>query len=301
MALTSAAKTFKLMELTDVKLRTLGAGDVPSNTSIDLPGALKLTISPTIDTKKLYGDSELKDVYSKVQEIEVKGESSLFSLDALAVLVGGNASAIGTGATAGARTYTVATNAVANDTLTVEGVTLTATASTTDATHFAVGASASATATNIVTALQANTTISALYTVSGGTATFTLTEKNAGAGKTPAVATFTGTLSVTSGSATTSVSPTTVTSFLYSMTAANTTPPYFFIEGKWNYVNSEAGDAHVKLYKVKCTSAPSFEINDASNDFGSVSFTALALPTTDASNIGQWFDLKINESATEIS
>ena len=78
-------------------------------------------------------------------------------------------------ATAGARTYTITTNAVAADTLVVGGVTLTATASTTDSTNFAIGSTIAETVTNIVAALNANSTLTATYTgtvvVSSGTAT----------------------------------------------------------------------------------------------------------------------------------
>ena len=111
-----------------------------------------------------------------------------------------------TTAVAGARTYTVGTNAVANDTMTIDGVTFTATSSTTNATSFAVGASIADTITNIQTAIEANSMLSAKYTVTKTTTTFTLTETVAGGGNTPATATYTGTLVITSGTATTSVS-----------------------------------------------------------------------------------------------
>jgi len=109
-------------------------------------------------------------------------------------------------ATAGAMTYTVTTNAVAADTVTVAGVTLTATAATTDSTNFEVGTTIAATVANIVTALNANTTVTNLYTVTTTGATFTLTETDAGEGNTPAAATYTGTIVISSGTATTSVS-----------------------------------------------------------------------------------------------
>jgi len=109
-------------------------------------------------------------------------------------------------ATAGARTYTITTNAVAADTLVVGGVTLTATASTTDSTNFAIGSTIAETVTNIVAALNANSTLTATYTATASGATFTLTEVTAGGGNTPAAATYTGTVVVSSGTATTSVS-----------------------------------------------------------------------------------------------
>lgn len=299
--LTTDAKTFKLMELRDVKIKKLGAGDVPTGALVDIPGALKLSIAPKIDTKKLYGDSELKDVYSKTLEIELDVECSLFSLDALQLIMGGAVSAEGSGAVAGAKTFTVSTNFAVGDTLTVGGVTLTATASTTDNNEFAVGAASANTVANIKTALDANATVASIYNVTVSTTTFTLTERVAGGGNTPADATKTGTGVVTSGTATTSVPPTNATSYVYSLLSTNSTPPYFMIEGQWTYVNSEAEDAHVKLFKVKATDAPSFEINDASGNFGTVKFKALALPTSDPSHAGRWFDAKINETAAPIA
>jgi len=108
-------------------------------------------------------------------------------------------------AQAGARTYTVTTNAVAADTLTIDSVVLTATSSTTNGTQFAIGATIADTVTNIKTAIAANSTLSARYTVTGTGAAFTLTETVAGSGHTPSTATYTGTIVVSSGTATTSV------------------------------------------------------------------------------------------------
>jgi hypothetical protein len=113
--------------------------------------------------------------------------------------------------TAGAMTYTVATNFVATDTLTVGGVTLTAIASGATGLQFNVGSTPTLTAGNIQSVLAANSTVNAIYTVTTTGATFTLTEKLAGGGHTPAVATFSGTGTVTSGSAVTSAAINTFT------------------------------------------------------------------------------------------
>jgi len=107
---------------------------------------------------------------------------------------------------AGARTYPITTNAVANDTVTINGVTFTASAATQDATHFVVGVDATATATNLKTALNANTTISALYTATDATGTVTLTEKVVGGLNNPTAATKTGTIVIGAGTTTASVS-----------------------------------------------------------------------------------------------
>ena len=105
---------------------------------------------------------------------------------------------IGTVSTAGSNTYTVATNAVATDTVTFGGVTLTA------GTDFNVGDTAAATATNIAAAFAGNATINATYNVTAEEAVITITEKTAGGGNTPWAMTYTGTLVITAGTATTS-------------------------------------------------------------------------------------------------
>ena len=81
---------------------------------------------------------------------------------------------------------------------------------------------------------------------------------------------------------------------LYSLKGANTSSPYFKIEGRWTYVGEGIGDAHVILYKVKATDFPPVEINDASGNFGTVKFKGLALPCTSNDS---WYDIAINETA----
>lgn len=107
---------------------------------------------------------------------------------------------------AGKLVAAITTNFVAGDKLTFCGVSFTATADTTDATHFAVGASITATAANIATALAANTGIANLYTTVAATGVLTITEKTAGGGNTPAAFTYTGTGIITTSSTVTSYS-----------------------------------------------------------------------------------------------
>ena len=105
---------------------------------------------------------------------------------------------ISTVAIAGTNTYTVSTNAAASDTVTFGGVTLTA------GTDFNVGDTAAATATNIAAAFAENATINATYNVTVDGAAITITEKTAGGGDTPGAMTYTGTIVITAGTATTS-------------------------------------------------------------------------------------------------
>lgn len=108
------------------------------------------------------------------------------------------AGSLATAAIAGKRDYPISANAATGNTLTIGAVTLTA------GTDFAVGATIANTLANIVAALNANTTITGLYTVSSSASTFTLTEKVSGSGNTPPAATTTGVLSITASSPITS-------------------------------------------------------------------------------------------------
>ena len=104
----------------------------------------------------------------------------------------------GTAAVAGSNTYTVSTNFVSTDTVTFNGVTLTA------GTDFNVGADAAASAGNLATAMAGKTGINSTYTVTSSGAVITVTETVAGGGNTPGAMTTTGTGVITAGTATTS-------------------------------------------------------------------------------------------------
>lgn len=101
-------------------------------------------------------------------------------------------------AVAGSNTYTVTTNFVSTDTVTFNGVTLTA------GTDFNVGESVSASAGNLATAMASKSGISGTYNVTSEGAVITVTEKVAGGGNTPGSMTVTGTGAITAGTATTS-------------------------------------------------------------------------------------------------
>ena len=108
----------------------------------------------------------------------------------------------GNAAVAGSRTYTVTTNFVANDTVTVEGQTFTAVASDPVVNEFEVGSTISQSIANLVTLINSNAVINAKFTASATDTNFTLTETSAGGGNTPGVITVTGTGVVNSGTPT---------------------------------------------------------------------------------------------------
>lgn len=85
----------------------------------------------------------------------------------------------------------------------------------------------------------------------------------------------------------------------YSITAANATPGYFKLEGKWDYASTDGTvkDAHVVLYKCRLSEAPDFTINDSSGDFGDCSFSGVAMPTN---SDGKWMDMTLNATAAVI-
>ena len=110
----------------------------------------------------------------------------------------------GAAAVAGARTYTLTTNFVATDTVTVEGQTFTAVASSPSTGEFEVGSTIADSITNLVALINATAAINTVYTATKTATTFTLTEIAAGGGNTPSTISVTGTGVITSGTATTS-------------------------------------------------------------------------------------------------
>ena len=107
-------------------------------------------------------------------------------------------------AVAGTRTYTVTTNFVATDTVSVEGVTFTAVASSPSTNEFEVGTTIADSITNLVALINATASINTKFTATKTSTTFTLTENSAGGGNTPGTITVTGTGVISSGTATAS-------------------------------------------------------------------------------------------------
>lgn len=99
----------------------------------------------------------------------------------------------------GSETYTITTNAAATDTVKINNITFTAVSSGAAGNQFNVGADTTATAANLASALNANTTVNELYSATSSENTVTLTEKVAGGGNTPTTATTTGTIVITNG------------------------------------------------------------------------------------------------------
>lgn len=121
-----------------------------------------------------------------------------------------------TSKTAGKNEYTITTNAAAStDTVTFGGVTLTAGAATNG---FSAGSTASETAANLAEAFGDNATLAAIYSFTSDGAKIVVTEIDAGGGNTPGSMTYTGTIVISAGSATSSAATTTTATDVAGMT-----------------------------------------------------------------------------------
>ncbi len=185
--------------------------ELPLNPVVNIIVNLSTISAPrkAFDTAILIGDTTGVDdfdgarvvTYDSVDSILAAGFASTSRIAKAAQLIFGQqkvprqvmVGSIGTISIAGRGTYTITTNAVAEDTVTFGGVTLTA------GTDFNPGASVQATATNIAAALAGNETISGTYNVTTDGATIIVTEKVAGGGATPGAMTTTGTCVITAG------------------------------------------------------------------------------------------------------
>lgn len=143
------------------------------------------------------------DVYVAVGSAVVAGGQAAIVIGADGAEWVASGTTITTSKTAGKNEYTITTNAAAStDTVTFDGVTLTA------GTEFTSGADATATAAAIAAAFQANTTLAAKWVFTSTGAKIVVTEKVAGGGDTPGNMTYTGTVVISAGSATSSATTT---------------------------------------------------------------------------------------------
>jgi hypothetical protein len=130
---------------------------------------------------------------------------------------------VGNVTVAGKRNYTTTVNFIAGDTFTVNGVTFTATVSTSSPTQFIVSGTLNTTVANLVDSMELNTSISSLYSVGASSAIITLTELAPGEGNTPGLSTTIGTGTVTNGTETTS--------------SSTVLPTKYWAEGAWSTKN----------------------------------------------------------------
>lgn len=159
----------------------------------------------------------------------------------------------GNAAVAGSRTYTVTTNFVATDTVSVEGQTFTAVASSPSAGEFEVGSTIAESITNLVALINATADINTVYTTTkNDDTTFTMTEIAAGGGNTPSAITVTGTGEITSGTATNSVAGST----LHIQFA--TADEGLAIQYQYDYTVSTGKTVEIK--NARMGSAPTFEV-----------------------------------------
>lgn len=96
-------------------------------------------------------------------------------------------------------TVGTATTSKSADTVTINGITFTAVGSNASGNEFNIGADTTATATNLASVLNSNTTINSKFTATSSSNIVTLTEKTAGGGHTPTTSSTTGTVIITNG------------------------------------------------------------------------------------------------------
>lgn len=89
----------KVLELKDAKVFPLTAdpaGGTPTYGSpVDIPGILKLDITPNVITKELHGDNVLLDIYTKVESVDIGVDNAILPLDVLRLFMGGTVTASG--------------------------------------------------------------------------------------------------------------------------------------------------------------------------------------------------------------
>lgn len=143
------------------------------------------------------------DVYVAVGNTVTAGGQAALVVGADGPMWVASGTTVVTSKTAGYNEYTITTNAAAStDTVTFDSVTLTA------GTDFVSGANATATAAAIAAAFQANATLAAKWVFTSDGAKICVTEKDAGGGDTPGSMTYTGTIVISAGSATSSATTT---------------------------------------------------------------------------------------------
>jgi hypothetical protein len=129
-------------------------------------------------------------------------------------------------AVAGCRGFTVNTAGATGDTVSLEGAKITCGSSAVSGSTYLAGGDASATASNIYSCLSGNSTLTSVYDVTISGTVITLTEVIKGNGSTPSAAVTTGSITISSGTATSSVwgySTSAFVSNLKSLEAVHTT------------------------------------------------------------------------------
>lgn len=95
----SLTRIVRILELQDARISPMTAdtGGAPTyGASVDLPGIVKIKLTPVMESKELFGDNALLDVWSKVTKVEAEIECAELSLDAMRIIMGGTVSLTGT-------------------------------------------------------------------------------------------------------------------------------------------------------------------------------------------------------------
>lgn len=95
----SLTRIVRILELQDARISPMTAdtGGAPTyGASIDLPGIVKIELTPVMDNKELFGDNTLLDIWSRVTKVEIDVECAELSLDAIRTIMGGVVTLTGT-------------------------------------------------------------------------------------------------------------------------------------------------------------------------------------------------------------
>ncbi len=87
-----------ILGIDDAKMFPLTVDDSTALTygeAVDIPGITSLKVTPSFVEKELRGDESILDQYSKLDFIDWAFENSMLSLDALAILIGGDVTSSG--------------------------------------------------------------------------------------------------------------------------------------------------------------------------------------------------------------
>lgn len=288
-------KETKVLGINDAKLFELltdTSGALAYGDAVDVPGIRRMRVSPNFIEKELKGDEAVLDTYSKLESIDWSFENAKLSLDALAILLGGEVAAGG----ASGEVKATGTTGSGNSAILWTSKLFGAKGNETVVVLQDPGAVSQALSFQVV----GNTVIVHLATDGAGVITSTPNSIIAGITGTPAADLVTPSIPGGTGEAAVSDETVVLSGGEYPLSPRQTytlksddVPAYFKLAGKADY--TDAGDVHVVLYKCKATSV---EYELQGEEYALVTASGKAIGTMNDKKVK---DVVINETATPIN